>query len=101
MAKKSIVERELKRRKLYEKHLSKRQEIESKLRDSKITEEEKWKLRMALQKLPRNSSRVRHTRRCMLTGRAHSVYARFGLSRIKLREYAMRGEVPGIIRSSW
>lgn len=101
MAKKSIIAREKKRVALYEKYKAKRHDIMEKIRVAKENPEEEWKLRMQLQAIPRDASPCRRTSRCFLTGRVHAVYARFGLSRIKIREHAMRGEVPGIVKSSW
>jgi small subunit ribosomal protein S14 len=100
MAKKSVIVREIKREKLYNKFLKKRNDLKQLIKASSSSEE-KWKARLELQKLPKDSSPCRRVSRCFLTGRAHAVYSRFGISRIKLREYAMRGEVPGIIKSSW
>lgn len=101
MAKKSIVNRNLKRIKTVAKYAAKRAEIVSALRDSKLSFDEKSKARDALQELPRNSSPVRLRQRCSLTGRPRGVFRKFGLGRIKLREIAMRGEVPGLIKASW
>ncbi len=101
MAKKAIINREIKRNKLHQRYLAKRNDIKSKLSDPNISLEDKWKLRLQLQKLPKNSSPSRVSKRCFLTGRVHSVYSRFGLSRIKIREYGMKGEIPGLIKSSW
>lgn len=101
MAKKSIVNRNLKRIKIVAKYAAKRAEIISTLRDPKISFDEKNKARDSLQKLPRNSSSVRLRQRCSLTGRPRGVFRKFGLGRIKLREIAMRGEVPGLIKASW
>jgi small subunit ribosomal protein S14 len=65
------------------------------------SDEEKWDAQVALQKLPRNASPVRQQRRCQITGRPHAVYRKFGLCRNKLREAAMRGDVPGLVKASW
>jgi small subunit ribosomal protein S14 len=71
------------------------------LSSTTASDEEKWDAQVALQKLPRNASPVRQQRRCQLTGRPHAVYRKFGLCRNKLREAAMRGDVPGLVKASW
>lgn len=101
MAKKSIVNRNIKRLKTVERFAAKRKEIFDILKDSKSSPEDKFEARMLLQKLPRDSSPVRLRQRCALTGRPRGVYKKFGLGRIKLREIAMRGEIPGITKASW
>jgi len=101
MAKKSIMNRDAKRRVTVAKYAQKRAAIDAVLGDSNASEEEKFLARQTLQKLPRNSSPVRLRNRCALTGRPRGVYKKFGLARGKLREIAMRGEVPGIIKASW
>ena len=68
---------------------------------SEKTDEDKWEAQVQLQKLPRDASPVRKQTRCRLTGRPHAVYRKFGLSRIKLREHAMKGDVPGLVKASW
>jgi len=101
MAKKSMIAREAKREKLVAKHAAKRAALKAVIRDPKASDEEKWDAQIALQKLPRDASPVRKQRRCQLTGRPHAVYRKFGLCRNKLREAAMRGDVPGLVKSSW
>jgi len=101
MAKLALKNRELKRRKTVEKFRSKRAELFAILQDSSRSDEEKDDAREKLQKLPRNSSPSRLRNRCALTGRPRGVYRKFGLARNKLRELALRGEVPGIIKASW
>lgn len=101
MAKVSMVARENKRARTVEKFAEKRDAIKAILKDVNATEDEKWDATIALQKLPRNASPSRQVRRCRITGRPHAVYRKFGLSRIKLREAAMRGDVPGLVKSSW
>ena len=101
MAKKSMIAREKKRARMVEKYSQKRLFLKAKLRDLSISEEERWQAQVALQKLPRNASPTRQQRRCQLTGRPHAVYRKFGLSRNKLREAAMRGDVPGLVKASW
>jgi small subunit ribosomal protein S14 len=101
MAKTSMVEREKKREKAVAKYAKKREQIKAILRDPKSTDEQRWDAQVALQKLPRDSSPVRQRTRCEITGRPRGVYRRFGLGRNKLREAAMRGDIPGLVKSSW
>jgi len=101
MAKTSMKMREQKRARMVAKYAKKRAEIKAVLRDVKATDEEKWDAQVRLQKLPRDASPVRQQRRCQITGRPRGVYRKFGLSRNKLREAAMRGDVPGLVKSSW
>lgn len=101
MAKKSMINRELKRAKVVKKYAKKRAELKAIIADQNASDDDRWEAQIKLQKLPRNASPVRQQRRCSLTGRPHAVYRRFGLSRNKLREAAMRGDVPGLVKSSW
>tara|TARA_X000000368_G_scaffold309451_1_gene247391 strand:- start:1164 stop:1487 length:324 start_codon:yes stop_codon:yes gene_type:complete len=101
MAKKSMIAREVKRQKTVERFAAKRAELKKIIADSKSSEEDKFAAREKLQKLPRNANPIRLQRRCQITGRPHAVYRKFGLSRNKLRELAMRGDVPGLVKSSW
>ena len=101
MAKTSMVEREKKREQAVAKYAKKRAQIKATLRDPKSTDEQRWEAQVALQKLPRNASPVRMRTRCEITGRPRGVYRRFGLGRNKLREAAMRGDIPGLVKSSW
>lgn len=102
MAKKSMINREAKRIKMVQKYAAKRHELKEIIRKvDQYSEEERMEAQEKLQKLPRNASPARVQRRCRITGRPHAVYRKFGLSRIKLRELAMRGEVPGIKKASW
>jgi small subunit ribosomal protein S14 len=101
MAKLSQVLRDEKRERLIEKYAEKRAELRAKMKDANIAPDEKFELMAQLAKLPRNSCPTRKTRRCTLTGRSKGVYRRFGLSRIMLRDLALRGEVPGMVKSSW
>ena len=101
MAKKSIVNRNIKRMKVVSKYAARRLELMTILKDTELDFEQKAVARNLLQGLPRNSSPVRLRQRCALTGRPRGVYKKFGLGRIKLREIVMRGEVPGVIKASW
>ena len=101
MAKKSMIAREIKRQKIVERYAAKRAELKKIIADSKSSEEDKFSAREKLQKLPRDANPIRLQRRCQITGRPHAVYRKFGLSRNKLRELAMRGDVPGLVKSSW
>jgi small subunit ribosomal protein S14 len=101
MAKKSMIAREAKRARVAAKYAGKRAALKAILKDSNASDEAKWDAQAALQKLPRDASPVRRQRRCQLTGRPHAVYRKFGLSRNKLREAAMRGDVPGLVKASW
>jgi small subunit ribosomal protein S14 len=101
MAKVSMVEREKKRIKTVAKYANKRAELKAKIKDLSLSPEERMAAQQQLQKLPRNASPIRVQRRCRLTGRPHAVYRKFGLCRNKLRETAMRGEVPGLRKASW
>ena len=101
MAKKSMIAREKKRARTVAKFAGKRAELKAILKNPNATEDEKWDAQVKLQKLPRNASPVRQQRRCQVTGRPHAVYRKFGLCRNKLREAAMRGDVPGLVKASW
>jgi small subunit ribosomal protein S14 len=101
MAKVSMVQRELKRTKLVKKHAAKRAEIKAQMKNPDLSMEELEALVVKLQKLPRDSSPVRQRNRCNLTGRPHGYYRKFGLGRNKLREAAMRGDIPGLRKASW
>lgn len=101
MAKVSMVEREKKRAKAVQRYAKKRAELKAIINDRSASEEERWEAQQSLQKLPRNASPSRQQRRCRVTGRPHGVYRKFGLGRNKLREAAMRGDVPGLVMSSW
>jgi len=101
MAKTSMVEREKKRTKLVAKYAQKRAAIKAVIANVESTAEERWEAQLQLQSLPRDSSASRQRRRCQITGRPHGVYRKFGLCRNKLREAAMRGDVPGLVKASW
>lgn len=101
MAKQSMIEREKKRQATVAKYAKKRAELKAIINSPDSSEEEVWEAQMQLQKQPRNASASRLRNRCGLTGRPHGYFRKFGLSRIKLREAAMRGDVPGLVKASW
>lgn len=101
MAKKSMIAREAKRERMVQKYAAKRAELKAVISNPTASDDEKWDAQIKLQKLPRDSSPVRQQRRCQVTGRPHGVYRKFGLSRNILRQAAMRGDVPGLVKSSW
>ena len=101
MAKESMKAREVKRAKLVKKYAAKRAALKATISDVNVSEEERWDAVLKLQQLPRDSSRSRQMNRCRITGRPHGYLRKFGLSRNKLREAAMRGEVPGLKKASW
>ena len=101
MAKKSMIAREAKRTQLVAKYAAQRADLKQIINNVSSSDDEKWEAQIKLQKLPRDSSPVRQRRRCQITGRPHGVYRKFGLSRNILRQAAMRGDVPGRVKSSW
>ena len=101
MAKKSMIAHEEKRAQTVAKYAAKRAQLKETINNFDASDEERWDAQIQLQKLPRNASPVRQRRRCQITGRPHGVYRKFGLCRNKLREAAMRGDVPGLVKSSW
>ena len=101
MARLAIMNREAKRERLVKKYARKRAELKKRLDDPDLSFDERRLLARKLQKLPRNSSAVRLRNRCRITGRPHGYYRKFGLGRNKLREAAMRGDVPGLVKASW
>jgi len=101
MAKTSMIEREIKRQRIAKRYSAKRAELKAKLCDPKLGMEEREVLRRKFQSLPRNASPTRQQRRCRISGRTRGVYRKFGLGRNKLREAAMRGDVPGLVKASW
>ena len=101
MAKVSIIEREKKRNRTVAKYAAKRAALKAIINNREASDEERWEAQLKLQRLPRNASPVRLQRRCGITGRPHGVYRKFGLGRNKLREAAMRGDVPGLVKASW
>ena len=101
MAKVALINREQKRRDTVKKFAAKRAELLAIIANVKLSDEVRFEARQKLQALPRNASPVRLRNRCALTGRPRGVFRKFGLGRSKLREYAMRGEIPGVIKASW
>ena len=101
MAKLSSIQKNLFREKLIQKYKSKRQFLKSKIKNKQLSLEERISLQNKLNDLPRNGSAIRHRNRCELTGRPRGNYRKFGLSRIKLRELSMTGDLPGVVKSSW
>ena len=101
MAKIALINRDLKRRKTVKKFAAYRAELFTVIKDANASDEERYSARIKLQMLPRNASPVRLRNRCMLTGRPRGVYRKFGLGRSKLRDIAMSGEIPGMIKASW
>ncbi len=101
MAKTSMINRDVKRAKLAKKHAEQRATLKAIIASPSSNDEQVWEATIKLQRLPRDSSPSRQQRRCRLTGRPHGVYRKFGLSRNKLREAAMRGDVPGLVKASW
>ena len=96
-----MIEREKKRAALVKKYAPKRAALQAVIDDQSKSEEERYQARLAVQMLPRNASPTRKRNRCSLTGRPRGVFSKFGLARNKLREYAMRGEIPGLTKASW
>lgn len=101
MAKLALINRDKKRREMVEKYATKRADLQAIIDDASRSDEERFEARLKFQALPRNSSPVRLRNRCKLTGRPRGVYRKFGLGRSKLRDFVMRGEVPGMTKASW
>ncbi len=101
MAKKAVINREEKRRRTVKKYAAKRAELISVIEDAQRSDEERMQARLKMQQLPRNASPTRLRNRCQLTGRPRGVFRKFGLCRNKIRELAMQGEVPGVVKASW
>jgi len=96
-----MVNREQKRARLVKKYAAKRQQLKEAIINLSLSDEERNEARIRLNKMPRDSSRSRMRNRCKITGRPHGFYRKFGLARNKLREAAMRGDVPGLVKASW
>ena len=101
MSKLALINRNEKRKKLVTKFAKKRDALEAIIADPKASDETRYEARLKIQALPRNANKTRVRNRCALTGRPRGVYSKFGLGRNKLRDFAMRGEVPGIVKASW
>jgi len=101
MAKLALINREEKRRKTVKKYAAKRAELKAIFKDVNRSEEDRMEALQKLQALPRNASESRLRNRCQLTGRPRGVFRKFGLCRNKIREIAMRGEIPGVVKASW
>lgn len=101
MAKLSLINRDIKRAKLAAKFAAKREALKAIINDQSKTDEERYQARLQLQELPRNANPTRQRNRCIVTGRPRGVFSKFGLARHKLREMALRGEVPGVTKASW
>ena len=101
MAKKSMIEREKKREKLVAQYAARRAALKAIASDQSLPMEERFKARLKLAKLPRNSSATRLHNRCQLTGRPHAYYRKLKISRIALRELGSSGQIPGMVKSSW
>lgn len=101
MAKACMVNRELRRQRMVKKYAARRAALKNQLKDASLSEAERGQAREKLAKMPRDASAVRLRNRCNMTGRPHGYYRKFGLARNKLREAAMRGDVPGLVKASW
>ena len=101
MAKTALVNREKKCRAAVSKYAARRKELQEIIRNQKVAPEDRYAAQLKLQQLPRDASPVRLRNRCALTGRPRGVYRKFGLARGKLRDIALRGEIPGVIKASW
>lgn len=101
MAKKSMINREEKREKMVARYAARRAELKAVIANSQSSEDERFEAMQKLHALPRNASPVRLRNRCALTGRPHGYFRKFGLSRNKLRELVMQGDVPGMVKASW
>jgi small subunit ribosomal protein S14 len=101
MAKLSMKERERRRTATVAKYAAKRKQLKAAIGNPRSSDEERWAAQQQFQKLPRDASPVRQRQRCAITGRSRGIYRKFGLCRNKLREAAMRGDVPGLVKASW
>jgi len=101
VAKLSMINRDVKRVKTAEKFAAKRAALKAVIDDSSKSDEDRYEARLKLQQLPRNASPTRQRNRCAITGRSRGVFRKFGLGRMKLRELAMKGEIPGMTKASW
>jgi small subunit ribosomal protein S14 len=101
MAKTNMVQREIRRAKIVKKYAAKRAQLKELIRSPKTSPEERAAAQVKFQQMPRDASAARQRNRCAITGRSRGVYRKFGLSRVKIREVAMRGEIPGLSKASW
>lgn len=101
MAKLALINRDKKRREMVKKYAAKRASLLAIINNASLSDEDRYNARQKFQQLPRNSSPVRLRNRCSITGRPRGVYRKFGMARTKVREFAMRGEIPGVIKASW
>ncbi|MBK7744119.1 MAG: 30S ribosomal protein S14 [Betaproteobacteria bacterium] len=101
MAKLSLINRDEKRRELVKKYAKKRAALVAIINNTKASDDDRYEARLKLQQLPRNANPTRLRNRCAITGRPRGFFRKFGLGRNKLREFAMRGEVPGVVKASW
>ena len=101
MAKSSMIAREQKRAKLVRRYAARRAELKAIVNSKSVSVDERYAAQLKLQSMPRDASPARGRNRCRLTGRPHGYYRKFGLSRNKLREAAMRGDIPGLVKASW
>lgn len=101
MAKKSAVEKNKRRRKLVDQYAEKRATLKAMAKDQSLPPEDRFKARLKLNELPKNSSKIRVRNRCAVTGRPRGYYRKFGVSRIALRELGSKGQLPGVVKSSW
>ena len=101
MAKLALINRDAKRRALVKKYAKKREALEAIIENPRTSDEDRFAARLKLQQLPRNANPTRVRNRCAMTGRPRGYFRKFGLGRNKLREFAMRGEIPGVVKASW
>ena len=101
MAKLALINRDEKRRALVKKFAKRREALEAIINNPRVSEEDRYAARLKVQQLPRNANPTRLRNRCAMTGRPRGYFRKFGLARNKLREYAMRGEIPGMVKASW
>jgi len=101
MAKASMIARERRRERIVLRYANKRAKLKEIVKSKNSSDEERFEAQTKLQKLPRDANPIRKQRRCAITGRPHAVYRKFGLGRNKLRELAMKGDIPGLVKSSW
>jgi small subunit ribosomal protein S14 len=101
MAKLALINRDAKRRALVKKYAKKREALQAIVDNQKVSDEDRFAARQKIQQLPRNANPTRVRNRCAMTGRPRGFFRKFGLGRNKVREFAMRGEIPGVVKASW